>query len=63
MKLALRILALSVVVAGAAAATVSSSTSAAIARGQAISASLPIPQCGPNMPTCPQQPAPGGSVR
>lgn len=63
MKLAVRIFALAVVVAGAAAATVSSSTSKTMVRGQAVSASLPIPQCGPNMPNCPQQPGPGGSVR
>jgi len=53
MKLAVRIFALSVVVAGAAAASLSSSTSHAVTSGQAASASLPIPACGPNMPTCP----------
>jgi hypothetical protein len=54
MKLAIRIFALAVVVAGAAAATVSSSTSHAVVRGQAVSASLPIPGCGPGIP-CPPQ--------
>ena len=54
MKLAIRIFAFAMVVAGAAAATVSSSTSHAVVRGQAVSTALPIPGCGPNMPTCPR---------
>ena len=58
MKLAVRILALSVVVAGAAAATLSSSTTPAMASSQAVSAKLPIPACGPNVPNCPTQPGP-----
>jgi hypothetical protein len=47
MKLVVRIFALSVVIAGAAAASVSSSTTHAIRSHQAVSATLPIPQCGP----------------
>ena len=58
MKLAVRILGLSVVLAGAAAATLSSSTTRAMASSQAVSAKLPIPVCGPNVPTCPTQPSP-----
>jgi uncharacterized membrane protein len=56
MKLAIRIFALFVVVAGAAAATTSSS--AKFVSHQAANASEPIPPCGP--PLClPQNPPPG----
>jgi hypothetical protein len=58
MKLAVRILGLSVVLAGAAAATLSSSTTHALASSQAVSGKLPIPTCGPTVPTCPSQPSP-----
>jgi hypothetical protein len=54
MKLAVRILALSVVIAGAAAATVSSSTTHAFSSRQAVSSALPMPGCGPHIPTCPK---------
>ena len=60
MKLAIRIFALSVVVAGAAAASVSSATTHAVPSQQAVSARLPIPACGPNLPTCGHQ---GGLLR
>ena len=53
MKLAIRIFALSVVVAGAAAASVSSSTPRTIPSHQSATASNPIPQCVPGFPTCP----------
>jgi hypothetical protein len=58
MKLAIRIFALSVVVAGATAASVSSAPTHATPSRQAAAAKLPIPMCGPNVPTCPP---PGGS--
>jgi len=56
MKLALRIFALSVVLAGAAAASISSPSSHAAPSHQAVFASMPGPVCGPNIPTC--QPVP-----
>ena len=56
MKIAVRAIALCVVIAGAAAATLSSSTTHAMASSQAVSAKLPIPVCGPNVPTCPKDP-------
>jgi len=62
MKLAIRIFALSVVVAGAAAASVSSATTHAVPSRQAASASLPVPMCGPNLPTCPP-PTGSGNTR
>ncbi len=55
MKLAIRIFALSVVVAGAAAASMSSSTPKAIS-SQSATAHMPTPGCGPHVPTCPPQP-------
>ena len=61
MQLALRVLALTLFLAGAAAATVSSSHSRTLPSHQAVgggistSSSLPVPSCGPNMPTCPPQ--------
>lgn len=51
MKLAFRVLALSVVVAGAAAASVSSSVKNTLPSHQAATAGLPIPVCGPGI--CP----------
>ena len=54
MKLALRIVALTVVVAGATAASVSSSTSHTISSRQAVSAAMPVPVCTPGIPTCPK---------
>jgi P pilus assembly chaperone PapD len=53
MKLAIRIFALSLVVAGAAAASVSSSTTRVVPGHQSATGSLPTPACGPRMPTCP----------
>jgi hypothetical protein len=52
MKLAIRILALSVVVAGAAAASMSSSTPQSISSHQSAASSAPAPYCGPHMPGC-----------
>ncbi len=52
MKLAVRIFALSVVVAGAAAAAVSPSNKP-IASHQSATAANPTPGCGPYIPTCP----------
>jgi len=57
MKLAIRIFAFAVVMAGAAAASFSSSTTRGFVSHQAASASIPVPGCGPGM--CPQNP--GGS--
>jgi hypothetical protein len=54
MKLAIRIAALTVVLAGAAAASVSSSTSHFSPSRQAVSASMPGPVCTPGIPTCPR---------
>jgi len=53
MKTAIRILALSVVLAGAAAASVAPSSSRLIASHQAANASNPIPLCAPGLPGCP----------
>jgi hypothetical protein len=53
MKLAVRILALSVVFAGVAAASVSSSTAHATASAQSATARMPVPLCAPGLPTCP----------
>jgi hypothetical protein len=53
MKLAVRIFALSVVIAGAAAASLSSSSTHAIRSHQSATATLPVPTCGPHMPGCP----------
>ena len=53
MKLAIRIFALSVVVAGAAAATLSSSTTHAIPSQQSATAKMPVPLCAPGLPGCP----------
>lgn len=52
MKLVVRILALSVVVAGGAAAAVTPKTAPAVNSHQASSA-LPVPGCVPGLPTCP----------
>ncbi len=55
MKLALRIAALSVVIAGAAAASVSSASTHATPSRQVVSASMPGPVCVPGIPTCPKR--------
>jgi hypothetical protein len=52
MKLAIRIFALTVVLAGAAAASVSASKP--VPSHQAVSAGMPGPVCTPGMPTCPK---------
>jgi hypothetical protein len=58
MKLVVRVFSLSIVFAGLAAASVSSATTNALPNHLSASASgpgrksLPIPQCGPGMPTC-----------
>jgi len=49
MKLAFRILVLSVVVAGAAAASLSSTTTHAVASHLSATSGLPVPTCGPGM--------------
>jgi Spy/CpxP family protein refolding chaperone len=54
MKLAIRIIALFVVVAGAAAAT--SSTTNVFVSHQSATASMPGPGCGPGMPCGPDEP-------
>jgi hypothetical protein len=54
MKLAVRIFAFSLVLAGVAAASVSSSTTHAVPSHQAVSAAMPGPNCGPGVPTCPK---------
>jgi hypothetical protein len=54
MKTALRIIALSVVLAGAAAASISPSTTRVFASHQAANANMPIPLCAPGLPTCPK---------
>ncbi len=54
MKIAVRIFALSVVVAGAAAAAVSPSHKTTIASHQSATAQMPIPGCVPGLPTCGQ---------
>jgi hypothetical protein len=53
MKLAIRVIALSIVFVGAAAASVSSSTTHAIASHQSATVSNPIPVCNPAIWTCP----------
>ena len=52
MKLTIRIVALTVVLAGAAAASISSSNSHITRSHLAVSAALPGPVCTPGMPTC-----------
>jgi hypothetical protein len=54
MKLAIRIFALTIVLAGAAAASVSSSSSHVAVSHQPVSAAMPGPVCGPGIPTCPK---------
>jgi hypothetical protein len=53
MKLVVRIFALSVVIAGAAAASVSSSTTHMVRSHQSATETMPVPACGPYVPTCP----------
>lgn len=58
MKLAIRIFALTIVVAGAAAAATTPKTAPAIASHQSATASFPVPGCGPYI--CPPQPPDSG---
>jgi hypothetical protein len=53
MKLVVRIFALSLVIAGAAAASVSSSTTNPVRSHQSATETMPVPACGPYVPTCP----------
>lgn len=55
MKTAIRIFALSVVLAGAAAAAVSPSSSQQFASHQSAAAANPIPLCAPGLPGCPRR--------
>ena len=52
MKLAIRIFALTIVVAGAAAAATTPKTASAIPSHQSATAHLPVPECGPGIPGC-----------
>lgn len=65
MKLAIRIFAAVVVLAGAGAAaiTVPSSSSHAMPSPQAVSAAMPIPGCGPGVPMCTPKPSSSVSLR
>ena len=56
MKLAVRILALTVVVAGGVAAAVTPKSAPQIQSHQAATATLPVPGCVPGLPTCPTTP-------
>lgn len=56
MKLAIRIFALSVVVAGLAAAYSSSAATPVFASHQSATASEPVPLCAPGLPGCPNIP-------
>jgi hypothetical protein len=56
MKLVIRILALSVVVAGGAAAAITPRTAPAINSHQSATATMPVPACVPGLPTCPATP-------
>jgi len=60
MKLTIRVLALSFVVAGGVAAAVTPKPSHLVSSQLSATAAFPVPQCGPGVPTCPQQPAPPG---
>lgn len=67
MKIAVRVFTMAVVFTGL---TLASLNSASASTAQPASAyagpgplSLPVPQCGPGVPTCPQQPPPPGGLR
>jgi hypothetical protein len=53
MKLAVRIFALTVVIAGGAAAAITPKTAPAIKSHQSATATLPVPACVPGLPGCP----------
>jgi hypothetical protein len=59
MKLAVRIFALLVVVAGGAAAAVTPKNAPIVPSHQSATAGFPIATCGPGIPTCPQKPGLG----
>ncbi|HUB53335.1 MAG TPA: hypothetical protein VL986_14365 [Terracidiphilus sp.] len=56
MKLAIRIIALAVVVAGGVAAAVTPKSAPQIQSHQAVTAKMPVPGCVPGLPTCPASP-------
>jgi hypothetical protein len=56
MKHVVRILALSVVVAGGAAAAITPKSAPALPSHQSATMRFPIPECTPGFPTCPQTP-------
>jgi len=60
MKLAIRTLAICLVVTGAAGASLSPATSHAVTSRQAGNSALPVPICGPWVPC---QPGPDGNLR
>ena len=53
MKLTIRIVAFTVVLAGVAAASVPSSRTQAVSSSQSATARMPVPLCAPGLPTCP----------
>jgi hypothetical protein len=57
MKLAIRIIALSVVVAGGVAAAVTPKSAPQIQSHQAVTSTMPTPGCVPGLPTCPANPS------
>jgi hypothetical protein len=59
MKLAIRIFALLIVLAGVASAALAPKSAPALASHQSATASLPAPGCGPHVPTCPTTPTSG----
>jgi hypothetical protein len=56
MKLAVRILALAIVVAGGAAAAITPKHASHVQSHQAVTARMPVPGCVPGLPTCPAKP-------
>jgi len=58
MKLAIRLFALLVVVAGGAATALTPKNAQLLPSHQSATAAFPIPTCGPGIPTCPQTPPP-----
>jgi len=61
MKLAFRILTLSIVLAGAASAALTPKSAPKVPSHQSATASMPVPQCVPGLPTCPPNPDPNGN--
>jgi len=56
MKLAIRLFAVSLVLSAAAAAAVAPKNAPVFPSHQSATASNPIPECGPHVPTCPATP-------